>query len=496
MSANIHWCVSVRLSLLHAGMWLCVVVFAQYSAADDAPARDDAVQAMHRAVNFFRKNCSAGGGYVYRVSSDLQLRQGENPVGLTTAWIEPPGTPAVGMAYLEAYRLTRDPLLLDAAKETADALIRGQLVSGGWDNQIEFDPDDRRRYAYRVDVDDPTNLGKRRNYTTFDDDKSQSAIRFLMQLDQELDFKDARLHEAVEYAIDAVLRMQYPIGAWPQRFDRPYDPADFPVLQASIPKTWPRKYSGEKYTAHYTLNDGTISDLITTLIDAWDIYEDDRYRDAARLGGSFFLQAQLPHPQPGWAQQYNRDMHPAWARKFEPPAVTGGESQGVMQTLLLLYRRTGDYTFLEPIPRALAYYRTCLRDDGKLARFYELHTNKPLYFTRDYQLTYSDADMPTHYGFIVSSKLDRIEQEYQRVRGTPTDDLWKSATRKRPKMSTSLTKRAAALIDALDDRGAWIERGKIEVRGGDTRETDTIESRTFCKNLTTLAEFIAASESN
>ncbi len=32
------------------------------------------------------------------------------------------------------------PMLLEAAKETAGALIRGQLESGGWDNLIEFDP--------------------------------------------------------------------------------------------------------------------------------------------------------------------------------------------------------------------------------------------------------------------------------------------------------------------------------------------------------------------
>ena len=70
---------------------------------------------MHaRAVEFFRKNCSAGGGYVYRVSSDLQTRQGEEPVSATAAWIQPPGTPAVGLAYLAP--------LLDALAE----LVVGQ----------------------------------------------------------------------------------------------------------------------------------------------------------------------------------------------------------------------------------------------------------------------------------------------------------------------------------------------------------------------------------
>ena len=31
---------------------------------------------------------------------------------------------------------------------------------------------------------------------------------------------------------------------------------------------------------------------------------------------------QMPDPQPGWAQQYDYDMRPMWARKFEPAAIT------------------------------------------------------------------------------------------------------------------------------------------------------------------------------
>ena len=97
----------------------------------------------------------------------------------------------------------------------------------------------------------------------------------------------------------------------------------------------------------------------------------------------FFVLAQLPEPQPAWAQQYDHEMHPAWARKFEPPAVSGGESQGVIRTLMTLYRRTAAVTddadrFLEPIPRAIAYLRRSLLNDGRLARFYELETNRPL----------------------------------------------------------------------------------------------------------------------
>jgi hypothetical protein len=336
--------------------------------------------------------------------------------------------------------------------------------------------------------------GRRRNVTTFDDDKSQSCLRFLMDLDRTLEFKNAVIHEAVQYAQDAFLKAQYPNGAWPQGYSEFPDPAEYPVKPASYPESWPRTFPGVNYRGFYTLNDSTISDLIRTLLDAYDIYGDERFLAAAKKGGDFFLLAQMPDPQPGWAQQYDRDMHAAWARKFEPPAITGGESQAVMQTLINLYHRTADDKYLAPIPKALAYYRTCLLPNGRLARFYELRTNQPLYFTKDYQLTDSSADMPTHYAFIVSSRLDRIEADYQRARERGPSPPAAGRAPERPTMSSALARDARAAIDALDARGAWVQEGRLRNfgSGDDTREV--IDSRTFIEILQTLARFVAASE--
>jgi hypothetical protein len=457
--------------------------------------RDEVRDAMRRAVTFFRQHASAGGGYIFQVSADLSKREGEGKVGPTTAWIEPPATPSVGMAYLEAYQRCGEPLLLDAAKETAGALLRGQMRSGGWTEQIEFYPSDRRKYAYRVEPDDGR---KRRDVTTFDDDKSQSAIRFLMRLDQELEFNEAAIHEAVEYALGAVLKSQYTNGAWPQRITDPNQSFDVPVLKASFPETWSRTYPKTKYSDYYTLNDGTISDLIGMMLDAYEIYGDERYLASALRGGDFLLLAQLPEPQPGWAQQYDRQMHPAWARKFEPAAITGGESQGAMRTLLLLYRRTAAIhedavRFLEPLPRAIAYYQRSRLDDGRLARFYEIGTNRPLFLTKAYELTYSSDDMPTHYGFIVSSKLDQIERELTKVRQTPKDRLWQS--NKRPaavKRSRKLDERVENMIADLDSRGAWVEPGQMRYHGDDDPVRQVIRSQTFIENLNELADWLSA----
>jgi hypothetical protein len=95
------------------------------------------------------------------------------------------------MAYLDAFERTGEAYLLDAAKAAGECLIQGQLRSGAWNASIEFAPDVRKKHAYRVD---PPTKKPGRNWSTFDDDKSQSAIRFLSRLDSALEFKDARVH--------------------------------------------------------------------------------------------------------------------------------------------------------------------------------------------------------------------------------------------------------------------------------------------------------------
>ena len=479
----------LRLTIHMAAIPLLLLFTLATIAAE--PTREDARQALSRATTFFREHCSAGGGYVFRVSEDLALREGESKVGQTTAWIEPPATPAVGLAYLQAYQMTREAFLLDAAQETARALLKGQLLSGGWTEQIEFAPADRRKYAYRVDG---AEVAGRRNTTTFDDDKTQSAIRFLMCLDLELKQRDAALHEAVQYALAGVLAAQFSNGAWPQQYKGEPQGDSAADLRATYPDTWSREFPNEKYSSYYTLNDNTLCDLISTMLEAGESYGDDRYRDAALRGGEFLLRAQMPAPQPGWAQQYDLNMHPAWARKFEPPAITGGESQEVMRTLLILYRRTADRRYLEAVERALPYYQQCVLPSGHLARFYELHTNRPLYFTKNYQLTYADDDVPTHYSFKSSSGLNRLQRDLEKLQQTPVDQLRKEANGQAqtpPRLTNELRQAAAQAISQLDARGAWVEPGQLRTHA-ESRVERIISSTTFIKNLSTLARFVAA----
>jgi PelA/Pel-15E family pectate lyase len=458
-----------------------------WAGATGVPSREEAATALQRAVDFFSNEVAVEGGYVWMYKDDLSLREGEGKAGASRVWVQPPGTPSVGIALLRAYEKTGEPYLLDAAKEAANALVRGQLHSGGWSYSIEFNPEKRGAYAYRADGPDSDG----RNVTTLDDNTTQAALRFLMQIDKILDFKDEAIHGAVMYALERLLAAQYPNGAWPQRFTGPPDPEKYPVKPASYPDEWSREYPGVDYKGYYTFNDGTIADMIATMFDAAEIYDKAVYREAAMRAGDFILLAQMPEPQPGWAQQYDPEMHPAWARKFEPPAITGLESQGVMQTLLQLYRKTGEQKYLEPLPRALEYYENSTLPDGRLARFYELHTNEPLYFTKDYQLTYSSDDMPTHYGFIAGSALPSIRKQFERLTDIPPEELQPGSSPAKPRMSDELAARARKVIDALDQRGAWVEAGNLRYHEPGSAD-HVIASTTFMQNVGVLSDYLAA----
>ena len=452
-------------------------------------SRDRVSGALRKAAGFFRQKVAVEGGYVWRYSADLDRREGEGRAGESIAWVQPPGTPSVGETFLDAYETTGDSFYLDAAREAAHALVRGQLKSGGWDYRIEFEPQGRARFEYRV----PPAAEDGRNTTTLDDDTTQAALRMLMRFDRITEFADAAVHEAALFALDNLLAAQYPNGAWPQRFSRPPDPKQFPVKKAAYPGSWSRTHPNVDYAGYYTFNDNTIADMVATMFAAYATYGDQRYRAAAEKAGDFIILAQMPDPQPAWAQQYNANMHPAWARKFEPPAVTGGESQGVMRILLRLYRETADPRYLEPIPRAIAYLRASQLPNGKLARFYELETNTPLYFTRDYKLTYSSDDMPTHYGFITSSGLDKIEAEFEALKAMDPAEL-KRSLKKSPAgpVTEFLRKEVRAAIDRMDERGAWVEDDRLRYHGDDDPTTRIIDCRTFIKNVRLLCAYLNA----
>jgi hypothetical protein len=460
------------------------------ASAQDALTPGTARSALHKAVGFFRNTVSAEGGYLWKYSHDLKRREGEGRAERGTSWVQPPGTPTVGEGLLEAWLTCGDPMLRAAAVAAGHHLVNGQLLSGGWDYRIETDPVQRRKYAYRV-----RGNPEGRNRTTLDDNTTQSALRFLMHLDRALGYRDTQVHSSVEYALDALIKAQFPNGAWPQRYEEFPDAKKFLVRRASYQAKWSRTFPKQRYYSFYTFNDNSIADVVKTMIEAREIYGKRKYQVAAEKAGDFILLAQMPDPQPAWAQQYDLQMHPAWARKFEPPSVCGGESQGVMRTLIFLYRKTGREDFLKAVPRALKYLKASEISNGRLARFYELKTNRPLYFTMKYELVYTDTDLPTHYGFQVGSRLDSIESAWRQAKRLGPSrpvDARRLTTRKRRKLTPAISRRAMAAIRAMDSRGAWVEMGELRHQAGGRKKARIISTQTFVGHIGALAAYLGS----
>ncbi len=470
-------------------------------AADDTLARD-ARTALEKATTFMR-SIAAEGGYLWRYSPDLKERAGENAATPTQIWVQPPGTPSMGQAFLRAYEATGDARFLDAAKGAADALAIGQLESGGWDYLVDFDPAKSSAWYRRTDVGriSAAEGAKRRNVSTFDDDTSQSAIRLLLAVAEaakdSTEPRDVRIREARDYALTKLLAAQRPNGGWPQRWTGlPVDAREYPVQPATVPKSYPREHPKLNYNGYYTLNDNTHRDCVMTLLDAAKRLGRPEYRAAALKGGDFLVLAQLPEPQPVWAQQYNAQLQPDWARAFEPPSVCSNESGGAMRLLVDLYVETGDEKYLEPLPRAIAWFKRSEISPGTWARMYEIGTNTPVYGDRDGKIKYRVEDLSperqTGYSWKGSYGLPALMSYYDEVKAagrTATLEKRKaaeaaaSAAKGRASRAKALEPRVRAAIAALDPQGRWLVR---------FRGTEQIRTDTFITNARLLADYIEA----
>ena len=143
---------------------------------------------LWKATEYLTIRVAVGGGYLGSYAADLSDQWGEGHATRSQNWIQPPGSPSVGQAFLHAWRSTGDRRHLDAATQVARALVYGQLECGGWDYIVDHSPEGARRWYYRHNRNsDDAALKQGRNQATFDDDTSQAATRLLMGVDTALE---------------------------------------------------------------------------------------------------------------------------------------------------------------------------------------------------------------------------------------------------------------------------------------------------------------------
>ncbi|MEZ4883980.1 MAG: pectate lyase [Chitinophagales bacterium] len=239
-------------------------------------------------------------------------------------------------------------------------------------------------------------------------------IRFLSNVfiaTQQTQYKDAAI-KGIHYIFDA----QTPTGGWPKAF---------PI-------------HSDDYKRHITFNDGCMENGLTLLK---DLYTDEKYsfldstlvvqiKERYNLGIECILKCQIVTngKLTGWCQQHDeKTCQPRPGRTFEPAAISGSESIGIIKLLMEVENPTLEVKksieaavqwieaskiegfAVETIPDSTFELRKIDRkvvanpNSVLWARYYEIDTNRPIFLGRDgitkYHLAEIEQERRTGYAW-------------------------------------------------------------------------------------------------
>lgn len=307
--------------------------------------------------------------------------------------------------------------------------------------------------------------------------------------------RDAAIWACLDRALAGMVRAQYPNGGWPQRYDgTARDGGACAVARATIPADYPRTWPGVDYTAYPTLNDDAQRDCISVMFEAHRRYGREEFLRSAKRGTDFLLLARLPEPQPGWAQQYDPGMRPAWARAFEPPAVSSCESRSAMAALLDAYLETGDARCLAAIGPAIGWLRRSAIAPGRWARLYELGTNRPIYGHTDGKIHYAVEEVMQGYGWQSDFRIPEFIATYEEVKRLGRE-AYLAARGSRPRASgadAAHARKVGRILGDLDAQGRWLSKDRFRKN---LLDRELITTRTFIENLNALSRYLEAARS-
>ena len=364
---------------------LCMANLACVGMAQTNKKLDDQViNTMKTATQFMMDKVSYNGGFVWNYLPDMSRSWGEMEAKRTMVWIQPPGTPSVGHLLLDAYHATGDEYYYEAARKVANTLIWGQLECGGWNYVFDFAGENSLKSWYDTVGKNGWRLEEFQHYygnATYDDAGTMEAAKFLLRMYVEKN--DAAFRPALEKTIDFVLKSQYPVGGWPQRYPLMHD----------------HPFQGKKdYSSFITLNDDVIPDATEFLIQCYQAMGLQGVKEPIMRAMYLMISLQQGEPYAGWADQYTvDDLKPAHARSYEPRSVNTGTTVRLINLMMEYYKLTADTRFLSGIPAAIHFLESMKLPESDVKkwkrqsnnpeailvpRFVDPDTGKPLYVHR------------------------------------------------------------------------------------------------------------------
>lgn len=307
------------------------------------------------------------------------------------------------------------------ARAIADTVLLYQHETGGWpkNRDMTLPPADTLPAdgKHHHDITAPT----------IDNNATTTQLRLLARVQAAQ--PDSRFQSAYERGLDYLFAAQYANGGWPQFY---------PLLPG--------------YYTHITFNDDAMVNVLTLLREvatgkkagaAADAARRQRAVEAVQRGIACILRCQVR--QEGrlavWCAQHDETTFaPAAARKFEPVALSGYESAGLVEFLMRIEQPSSEIE--AAIEAAITWFRTTmitgqrcadiaspsqpkgidrvLLSDPKApplwARFYELGTNRPIFTGRDavvhYQLADIEHERRIGYRWYVDEPGRLLEKDY------------------------------------------------------------------------------------
>ena len=280
------------------------------------------------------------------------------------------------------------------ARAVADSVVRYQSPQGGWPKSTDLTTPPRS-------LDDVPRPGDGRA-NSLDNDATTLPMAFLARVAHATG--ETKYEDSFVRGVDYLLAAQYENGGWPQ--------------------FWPLR---DGYYSRITYNDGAMIRAMTILRDVaggespYDFVDRRRRKrsaEAVARGIECILKTQIKQngKLTAWCAQHDeKTLKPAWARSYEPPSLSGGESVGIVRFLTTIDEPTPE--IVAAIEGAVAWLRSvemhgvrlesARREDGRTekwlvpdsqapplwARFYELETNRPLYLDRDSVFRYDFAEI-------------------------------------------------------------------------------------------------------
>ena len=243
---------------------------------------------------------------------------------------------------------------------------------------------------------------------------------------------DPTFRPALDKCIDFVLKSQYPVGGWPQRYPLMYD----------------HPFRGNSdYSSFVTMNDDVIPEATEFLMQCYQALGRTDLKGPVLRAMYLMIPLQQGLPYAGWADQYFlEDLKPAHGRSYEPRSVNTGTTARAIRLLLQYYQLTGDTRFLSGIPNAIDFLesmklpaeeaakwrrKTKSEEEILVPRFVHPETGQPQYVHRKgsnvangaYYIDQNIEKTIVHYSSVYTVNPSALRRNLEEVKKIPLEEL-------------------------------------------------------------------------